>query len=231
MQIAGLVKTSLIDYPGLLSAVVFTQGCNFRCGFCHNPDLIPSIGNTDTSEIEFFEFLESRRNVLEGVVITGGEPTIQPDLMQFISRIRDHRLKIKLDTNGSNPETLKRLLETNLIDYIAMDIKGPFEGYNNICRFGEIENIKECIEIVEKSGLPYEFRTTVLPAYHKIEDFEMVGDMIRGAERFAVQGFRSDVTFDKSLKDTKAFTIEELNQIAEIMQKYVKEVVVRDNLR
>jgi pyruvate formate lyase activating enzyme len=230
MQIAGLQKTSLIDYPGLLSAVVFTQGCNFRCGFCHNPDLIPSIGNSDTSEIEFFEFLESRRNVLEGIVITGGEPTIQPDLMQFISRVRDHRLKIKLDTNGSNPETLKRLLETKLIDYIAMDIKGPFEKYNPICRFGEINNIKESIEIIKKSGLPYEFRTTVLPAFHELADFEKIGEAINGADRYAIQGFRPDVTFDKALRDTKPFTVEELDQIADIMRKYVKEVVVRNNL-
>jgi pyruvate formate lyase activating enzyme len=230
MQIAGLVKTSLIDYPGLLSAVIFTQGCNFRCGFCHNPDLIPGIGNSDTSEIEFFEFLERRRNVLEGIVITGGEPTIQPDLMQFISRVRDHRLKIKLDTNGSNPETLKRLLETKLIDYIAMDIKGSLENYNKICRFGDVENIIESIELVKKSGLLYEFRTTAVPEYHKIEDFDKVGELVKGAERFVVQGFRSDVTFDKTLKESRSFNLDELKQIANIIGKYVKEVVVRDNL-
>lgn len=230
MKLGGLVKTSLIDYPGKLSAVVFTQGCNFRCGFCHNPDLIPSSDKDGVSEIEFFEFLESRRNILEGVVITGGEPTINPDLMQFISRIRDHRLGIKLDTNGSNPEVLKRLIETKLLDYIAMDIKGPYREYNKICHFGEIDRIKESIKIIMESGLPYEFRTTVLPFYHKIEDFEEMGEMIKGAECYSIQGFRGDITFDKSLNNAKQFTPEELNQIAEIMKKYVERVTIRENI-
>lgn len=230
MQLAGLVKTSLIDYPGRLSAVVFTQGCNFRCGFCHNPDLIPTVGDNGTSEIEFFEFLETRRNILEGVVITGGEPTIQPDLMQFISRIRDHRLQIKLDTNGSNPETLKRLIETKLLDYIAMDIKGIFGKYNQICRFGDTAKIKESIGIIMDSGVPYEFRATVLPEFHEMTDFEELGKAIEGASRFAVQGFRPDITFDKTLSGAKPFTQPELEEIAAVMRKYVKEVVVRDNL-
>jgi pyruvate formate lyase activating enzyme len=229
MRLGGLVKTSLIDYPGNLSAVVFTQGCNFRCGFCHNPDLIPGSEKDGVSEIEFFEFLESRRNILEGVVITGGEPTINSDLMQFISRIRDHRLKIKLDTNGSNPEVLKRLLETKLVDYIAMDIKGRYSDYNTICHYGDTANIRESIKIIMESGLPYEFRTTVLPFYHKIEEFDEIGEMIRGATNYTIQGFRDDITFDKTLKDTKPFTIEELNQVADIMKKYVDKVVIREN--
>jgi pyruvate formate lyase activating enzyme len=230
MKLGGLVKTSLIDYPGKLAAVVFTQGCNFRCGFCHNPELIPSGDSDGVSEIEFFEFLESRRNILEGVVITGGEPTIHPDLMQFISRIRDHRLKIKLDTNGSNPEVLRRLLETKLVDYVAMDIKGLFGDYNKICHYGDTDNVKESINLIMESGLPYEFRTTVLPAYHKIEDFEKLGKAIEGAENFTVQGFRPEITFDRTLKDAKQFTKDELNQIADIMHKYVRKVVIRDNL-
>jgi pyruvate formate lyase activating enzyme len=230
MKLGGLINTSLIDYPGQLSAVVFTQGCNFRCGFCHNPDLIPNVGEREVSEIEFFEFLEQRRAVLEGVVITGGEPTIQSDLMQFISRIRDHRLKIKLDTNGSNPEILKRLIESNLLDYIAMDIKGPYEKYNEIARFGDKKNIEESIRIIMESGLPYEFRTTVIPKYHAIEDFEKMGEMIRGADRYVIQGFRDDITFDKSLQGEKKFNNDELEKIAGIMRGYVKEVATRDNL-
>lgn len=230
MKLAGLIKTSLIDYPGQLVAVVFTQGCNFRCGFCHNPDLIPNVGEREVPEVEFFEFLESRRNILEGVVITGGEPTIQPDLAQFISRIRDHRLKIKLDTNGSNPEILKRLLEAKLLDYIAMDIKGPGEKYSEIARFDGKKNVKESIEIIMDSGLPYEFRTTVLPAYHKFSDFPKMGEMIKGAEKYVIQGFRDDVTFDKSLAGSKKFTAEEMEKIADIMRGYVNEVAIRDNL-
>lgn len=243
MRLGGLQKTSLIDFPGKISAVVFTQGCNFRCGFCHNPDLIPTqSGRSDLgtslrsdlgdalSEVEFFEFLLSRKGKLEGVVITGGEPTIQADLPQFISRIRDHEYSVKLDTNGSNPLMLEGLTAGKQIDYAAMDIKGPLESYTNISRFDDTENIRKSIEIIESSGLPYEFRTTVLPAYHKIEDFEKMGELIRGAERFAVQGFRPENTFDKSLEKTEIFTRSDLLEIAEIMRKYVKEVVIRENL-
>lgn len=229
MKIAGIVKSSLIDFPGKIAAVVFTQGCNFRCGFCHNPDLIPG-GEGKISEIEFFEFIQSRHGKLDGVVITGGEPTVQADLPQFISRIKDHEYLVKLDTNGGNPVMLKNLIDAKLVDFVAMDIKGPLESYTKICRFDEGENIKESINIITESGLLYEFRTTAVPFYHKISDFEKVGKLIEGAERFAIQGFRPQNTFDKALEKMEPFSKSQLEEIVKIMRRYVKEVVIHENL-
>ena len=229
MRIAGLIKTSLIDYPGKLAAVVFTQGCNFRCGFCHNPDLIPGTGEGRLSELEFFQFLASREGVLEGVVITGGEPTVQADLPQFIAKIKEYGYAVKLDSNGSNPKMLKDLIEAKLIDYVAMDIKGPLESYDKIAHFSGSENITESIKIIMESGLGYEFRTTVLPFFHQISEFEEVGKLINGANRYAIQGFRPDVTFDRVLHEAIPFNKDELEQIAGIMRRYVKEVVIREN--
>lgn len=229
MRLGGLVKSSLIDYPGRVSCVVFTQGCNFRCGFCHNPNLIPG-GEGNLSEVELFEFLESRKGKLDGVVITGGEPTIQSDLEKFISRIKDHGFSIKLDTNGGNPGVLKSLIDEELIDFVAMDIKGPVEKYSQISRFDDAEKIKESIKIIIESGLPHEFRTTILPAYHEISDFHKMGELIKGAQRYAIQGFRDEITFDKTLKGSKKFDRDDLDQIAEIMRQYVSEVTIRENI-
>lgn len=229
MKIAGLVKTSLIDYPGKLSAVIFTQGCNFRCGFCHNPDLIPTNGEEQVSEIELFQFLASREGVLEGVVVTGGEPTIHADLPQFISKIKEFGYSVKLDSNGSNPKALKDLIQAKLIDFVAMDIKGPAESYDKISHFSDTENINESIKLIMESGLGYEFRTTVLPFFHKISEFEEVGKLINGAKRYAIQGFKPTVTFDKALRDAIPFNNEELEKIAKIMRRYVKEVTIRQN--
>lgn len=228
MRLSGLVKSSLIDYPARVSCVVFTQGCNFRCGFCHNPDLIPG-GEGTLSEIEFFEFLEQRKGKLDGVVVTGGEPTIQTDLPNFLARIKDHGFSIKLDTNGGNPDVLERLIKSELVDFVAMDIKGPLKKYSQICRFDAVNNIQKSIKIILDSGLPHEFRTTVLPAYHEVADFEKIGELIRGAQRYTVQGFRDDVVFDKSLVGSEKFGPDKLEQIAEIMKKYVSEVSIREN--
>jgi pyruvate formate lyase activating enzyme len=229
VRLGGLVKSSLIDYPSRVSCVVFTQGCNFRCGFCHNPDLIPG-GEGTLSEIEFFEFLETRRGKLDGVVITGGEPTIQADLTEFIRRIKDHGFSVKLDTNGSNPEVLRSLITEELIDFVAMDIKGPLEKYSQISRFDDTDKIKESIKIILNSGLPHEFRTTVLPTFHELSDFDKIGELIKGAQRYAIQGFRGEVTFDKALSNAAKFTREDLLAISGILDKYVNEVFIRENL-
>lgn len=228
MKLAGLVKSSLIDYPGRVAAVVFTQGCNFRCGFCHNPDLIPG-GEGGLSELELFEFLSKRVGKLDGVVITGGEPTIHYDLSQFIRRIREYGFSVKLDTNGSNPSLLSSLLTENLLDFVAMDIKGKGKDYSRISHYSDLSNIERSVEIIKKAGIPYEFRTTVLPAYHKVEDFEEIGQWLSGAQRYAVQGFRDENLFDKTLVGSKKFQRHELDAIAAIMNKYVGEVVIREN--
>jgi len=229
MNISGLVKSSLIDYPGKVAAVVFTQGCNFRCGFCHNPDLIPIIGG-QISENELFKYLDKRKNILDGVVITGGEPLIQKDISTFIEKIKSMGLLVKLDTNGSSPKALGLLLKKGLVDYVAMDIKGTLAQYHNISSYSNKRFIQESIKLLKNSKIKYEFRTTVLPQYHKIEDFKNIGKLIAGANKYVVQGFRPEITLDRSLANKEPFTLREMEQICQIMKEYVKEVVLHKNL-
>lgn len=229
MEISGLVKSSLIDYPGKVAAVIFTQGCNFRCGFCHNPSLIP-IQKGLNSQNEIIDFLKTRVNKLDGVVITGGEPTVYPDLISLIKQIKSFGFLIKLDTNGSNPGIVKDLIDKKLIDYVAMDIKGTLEEYPNISHFMNTKVIQESIDFLKISKINYEFRTTVIPYYHRLEDFHIIGTMLEGAELFTIQGFRPQVTFDSKLQGEASFTMEELEKISKIMKKYVKKVNIHANL-
>jgi pyruvate formate lyase activating enzyme len=231
MKIAGLVKTSLIDYPGKVSAVVFTQGCNFRCGFCHNPDLI-GMQNTglQISEEEIFDFLKARQRKLDGVVITGGEPLLQADIIDFITKAKNLGYLVKLDTNGSSPFLLEKLINKNLVDYIAMDIKGPLLKYDQICAYSNTKIIQKSIDIIKSSGLDYEFRTTVLPHFHEMCDFEEIGKLISGAKLYTIQGFRSQITLDPTLKQGESFTYPQLTEIAKIMAPYVEKVVIHANL-
>lgn len=231
MKIAGLIKHSLIDYPGKIAAVVFTQGCNFRCGFCHNPDLLDITAEGSLNEESILSFLEKRVGLLDGVVITGGEPTLQPDLVQFVKKIKNLGMLIKLDTNGSNPRLLKKLLEEDLVDYVAMDVKGPLAKYSEICAYLNTKIIQESIDLLlSAKDLEYEFRTTLLPYYHSKEDIVEIGKLISGAKKYTLQGFRPEITFDSSLANEKSFRAEELNEFASILEKHIKTVIVLDNL-
>ncbi len=176
MKISGFKKQTLIDYPGHISAVVFTQGCNFRCPFCHNPELVlPEKFGKTYSENHIFEYLNKYQHLLDAVSITGGEPTLHKDLPDFIRRIKNLNLKVKLDTNGTNPEMLEYLINKRLLDFIAMDIKHlpDFEFYNNAV--GQIlnnklfNNVLKSIEIIKHSDIKHEFRTTVAKGLHTIE--------------------------------------------------------------
>ena len=162
MRIGGLQKISFIDYPQKTAAIIFTQGCNFRCGYCHNPELIyPQLYQIPIFEEEVFAFLETRKGKLDGVVITGGEPTLQPDLISFMEKVKDMGFLIKLDSNGSNPDVLKKVIDMKLVDYIAMDIKAPFDKYNLVCGVNvNLDNIKKSIELIKNSGIDFQFRTT-----------------------------------------------------------------------
>ncbi|MDR1123713.1 MAG: anaerobic ribonucleoside-triphosphate reductase activating protein [Elusimicrobiota bacterium] len=165
MTIGGLLKFSMIDFPGSISAIVFTQGCNLRCGYCHNPELIAqrpqTAGEPDWEEADVLYYLEKRRGALDGLVITGGEPSIQPDLKDFIVKVKAMGYLVKLDTNGTSPSVLKDLLDNKLLDFVAMDIKAPFEKYAAICGVPvDMEKIKASINLLQNSGLPYELRTT-----------------------------------------------------------------------
>ena len=167
MRIGGFQRLSLIDFPGLVAATVFTQGCNFRCGYCHNPELvIPDLFQVPITPEVILDYLNSRRGKLEGVVITGGEPTLQSGLVDFIVKIKTMGFSLKLDTNGSHPEVLASLFSLKLLDYVAMDIKSSLKNYAKAASIAcDTAKIQESIQIIIDSGIPYQFRTTTVKSY------------------------------------------------------------------
>ena len=190
MKISGLQKLTLLDYPGKMACTVFTYGCNFRCGFCHNALLVTEENSSNISEDEFFAFLKKRQGILEGVCISGGEPTLQPDLKEFIIKVRSLGYAIKLDTNGTNPRLLKSLIEENLLDYVAMDIKHSIDKYREICGCEvDTDAIRESISIIIESGIDHEFRTTTVKEYHSAEDFDAMADLFKGDSKYFLQHF------------------------------------------
>ncbi|TDX52468.1 anaerobic ribonucleoside-triphosphate reductase activating protein [Orenia marismortui] len=230
MKIAGVQRTSLIDYPEHIATIVFTQGCNYRCPYCHNSSLIPcSKENKNFIPLEeFWSFIDSRKNLIDGVSITGGEPTLQADLINFIKEVKAKGLKVKLDTNGSNPSILKRLIKENLIDYIAMDIKSSLDNYSEITGDCDIGKIKESINLIKNSAIDYEFRTTVVPTLHTEKDFESIGKVITGAKQYYIQNFRPVNTLDQEFLEIKGFPDTKLEEFRNIIMKYVKEVFIRN---
>jgi len=228
MRIGGLLKTSLIDYPGKIAAVIFTQGCNFRCFYCHNPELIAQKDGV-YSEKEILDFLGRRRRKISGVVITGGEPTLQEDLPSFLKKIKEMGFLIKLDTNGSNPRMLEELIEQDLVDYIAMDIKGPFGKYRDIaCADVNINDIKESIRLLMNSNLDYEFRTTIGRGILDMDDIEEIAKYIEGARLYALQRFKFTKALNpKRAKNIREFTDDELQMIKKRAEYYVQRCIIR----
>lgn len=193
MLLLGLTKTTLLDYPTKVAATVFTGGCNFRCPFCHNGQLVTSAFSQDEVAVEeVFDHLTKRRNILQGVCITGGEPTIQADLPEFIRKIKDMGYDIKLDTNGSHPNMLKELIDEKLIDYVAMDVKNCKEKYRetSCCSDLQLENVEKSMEILKSSGISYEFRTTVVRELHTKEDLEKIAGWIKGCPTWFIQSYK-----------------------------------------
>ncbi|MFQ5952072.1 MAG: anaerobic ribonucleoside-triphosphate reductase activating protein [Candidatus Omnitrophota bacterium] len=228
MKIAGLQKLSLVDYPGCLASIVFVQGCNFRCGYCQNPDLVTSDELFDFQEKEVFDYISSRKNMLEGLVITGGEPAIYEDLPDFIRRIKRTEIKVKLDTNGSNPGQLKSLIEERLLDYIALDIKTSFAKYSMVTDLADAaSNVSESVRLVMASSVAYEFRTTCVPGIVCEEDIALIGELVKGAEKHYLQQFRPIVTFDKCFQDVKPYSKETLEKFQAILSDFVKTVELR----
>ncbi|MFA5188460.1 MAG: anaerobic ribonucleoside-triphosphate reductase activating protein [Patescibacteria group bacterium] len=230
LKIGGLQKITLIDYPGHLAATIFLAGCNFHCGFCHNPGLVEiKPGREFISAQEILDYLCKRKGILEAVCISGGEPLIQPDLKDFLAQIKSLGYLIKLDTNGFNPAFLKELLAQNLIDYIAMDIKASLAKYGEITNVkSDFKNIEESIKIILAGNLPYEFRTTVLPKFHDPKEMAKIGQMITGAKNYYLQNFRNFKTLDPSFAQEQAFTEAELQKLREIALKYVKNCEIRN---
>ena len=190
MKISGLQKLTLLDYPGKMSCTVFTYGCNFRCDFCHNALLVTEENSDNISEDEFFSFLKKRQGILDGVCITGGEPTLQPDLREFIIKVKSLGYAVKLDTNGTNPRLLKSLIEEKILDYVAMDIKHSPAKYNSICGCEvDIDAIKESVSVIIESGIEHEFRTTTVREHHCADDFRAISEWIKGDSKYFLQHF------------------------------------------
>ena len=231
MRVKGLQKTTLIDFPGLIACTAFTPGCNFKCGFCYNAGIVfDDKSIQDIPEKEFFEFLEKRKKVLEGVVVSGGEPTMQKDLPEFLARVKSLGFKAKLDTNGSNPEMLKEILEKRLADYVAMDIKGTFENYERICGVKvELEKIKQSIELLKSSKIDYEFRTTLHPKLQEKQDIEKIGEAVKGAKLIVLQQFSAvEGLIDEKLAEERLFSREDFEEFGKILEKSVKKVEFRN---
>jgi pyruvate formate lyase activating enzyme len=230
MRIGGLVKTSLVDYPGRVACSIFTVGCNFRCGYCHNPELVDPDKYTDSlPEDAVKEFLTARRNQLEGVAISGGEPTLQKDLPKFIKFCKDLGYLVKIDTNGSNPKMLEELIKSKHVDFIAMDIKGPLKKYVSIMSWPVPPvRIKNSIKLIIDSGLPHEFRTTVVKEHLEVKDFEEIGKLVNGANRFALQHFRpiAEMVDTKNYINASTFNEEEFAKAKKIMERYVKKCII-----
>ncbi len=226
MRIGGIQKTSLLDFPNMISAIVFTRGCNFACGYCHNPELFNSEAEYSTSE--FFELLTSRKGKLDGVVITGGEPCLQPDLVEFIKEIKQMGFLVKLDTNGSCPKVIEKLLNENLLDYIAMDIKAPLEKYNTITNsVVSIDDIQTSINLIMNSGIDYEFRTTVVKSQLNFEDFEQIGKLIKGAKKYYLQKFIPSKTLNPAFLEEETYNDEEFKRIINALTCKILSVEVR----
>jgi len=246
MIIGGLQKFSLLDYPERVSAIVFTQGCNFRCQFCYNPMLVWPVrvskskyvqakiagqqkDHPGVKEDDLFVFLESRAGKLDAVVITGGEPTLQPDLPEFIKKIKKFGFLVKLDTNGSNPEMLSRLLKDKLVDYVAMDLKAPAEKYQLVIgKKIDFKNIRKSVKIIMQSGLPHEFRTTVASGLLNKDDIAVMGKIIKGADKWYLQNFKSNIDLvNQTLKGRVPYNARQMKEMAEIGAKLVKICEVR----
>ena len=241
MIIGGLEKLTLLDYPDHLAAIIFTQGCNFRCHFCYNPMLVLPREGTDEknkkkekgfsplSPEDLFLFLKERFGRLDGVVITGGEPTLHPDLPSFIKKIKDIGYLVKLDSNGTNPEMLQTLIKEKLIDYIAMDLKGPLAKYEKVVGAPvDCDNIEKSVKIIMTSGLPYEFRTTVVPDLLAASDFRSMGEVIKGASKWYLQNFKSDTELVNSdYKKRSGYSAKEMEGLAAIGREYVSLCEVR----
>ncbi len=253
MILGGLQKTTLIDFPGRVACTVFTVGCNFRCPFCHNKDLLAQglfkkSGIKPIPEDYFFEFLEKRKKILDGVCITGGEPTIWKDLPHLCQKIKDLGLEVKLDSNGSNPKVLKNLIDKKLIDFIAMDVKSSFDEYSRAINVkisakgrsspgGQnlklIKSIKKSIKIISSSGLEYEFRTTVVPGIH---DKKTIVNLAKDLKKvigkngnYYLQSFRPQNCLDPKYLQIKPFNDSQMKKIILAVKKILPKARLRGN--
>lgn len=233
MRISAIQKFTTLDFPGKSACVVFTAGCNFRCGFCHNPEFVlpESLKQLEESfipEEAFWGFLRLRQGLLEGVTLSGGEPLLQGDLPAFLKRIKEMGFAVKLDTNGALPELLEPILKSGSVDYVAMDIK------TSLARYGELtgacvrpEAIRKSIDLIRSLSPDYEFRTTIVREHHDAETLDAMRELVRGSRRYALQGFRPGTTLDPTFEQYAAVGEEELKQLGTVFQEDVDELLTR----
>jgi pyruvate formate lyase activating enzyme len=230
LKIVGFSKTSLLDWDGHVVATIYLQGCNWRCLYCHNPDLVPLEPTFDELDFEeIAEYVRGNADFLDGVAISGGEPTIHPDLPILIAKVRDLGMKVKLDTNGSNPDLLEDLLGSGMLDFVAMDIKAPLnEKYREISKVNvDLDAIKRSIRLLMTSDIDHEFRTTVVPFLLEEKDIESIAAYIGGARKYALHQFKNDTTLEKKMELVPPYPEERLRTMADIAKKYVRKVVLR----
>ena len=228
MKIIGLQKMTVLDFPGRVACIVFTYGCNFRCPFCHNASLVTGDGQCDITEDDFFAYLKKRQGILDGVVVTGGEPLLQKDIEDFLRKIKSLGYEIKLDTNGTFPEKLKSIVNEGLVDYVAMDIKNAPEYYavtsgkENI----DIDKIKESVDfLINQDKAEYEFRTTVVAQFHSESMMDEIGEFIKGAKNYYLQGFVD--SGDLIGENMSALPKANMQKMADRVKPYVENVSLR----
>ena len=227
MKIQGLQKMTLLDYPGRVACTVFLGGCDFRCPFCHNYELVEGFQEAAITEDEFFAFLAKRRGLIDGVAITGGEPCLRKDLPAFLEKVRAAGFPVKLDTNGNSPRMLERLLGEGLVDYVAMDIKNAPAKYAQTVglRALDLAPLQESVNLLKQGAVDYEFRTTVIRQYHEERDFHEIGAWIQGARRYFLQAFTDrDTVPDHSLSAPDPAA---LRLYRDICAEYVEQVEIR----
>jgi pyruvate formate lyase activating enzyme len=229
MQIRGWVKTSLIDYPGKIATVLFTSGCNFRCPYCQNSELVlhpESLPEVDP--VEIFQLLKRRRGLIDGMVITGGEPTLQNGLDDFLRKAKELGLAIKLDTNGYRPQVLRKLLGQGLLDYVAVDIKASPAKYPLAAGVPvDVRRIEESVKLILSSGIDHEFRTTVVPGIVAPEDVEEIAKLIAGAGKYILQQFRPQGTLDPRFREIAPYPAQTLLEMAQAAERWIDGVEVR----
>lgn len=234
MLISAVNKLTLVDYPGKLAAIIFTAGCNMRCGYCHNADFVlpEKIEKLKNNFIPFEavkNFLQSRKGLLDAVVFCGGEPTMQNDLLEKMSEVKAMGFFVKLDTNGLKPEIIHEALERKIVDYIAMDVKTSLGKYSELVGVAvNPQKIEESIALIMQSKIDYEFRSTILPSHHDAETLEKMGKLIQGAKLWAFQNFRSQKVLDVTFQEKTGFTKQALEEIQELAKMFVEKVEIRN---
>ncbi len=229
MLIKGLQKLTLLDFPDKIACTVFTGGCNFRCPFCHNASLVlpERMDDSHTDEEAFFTFLAGRRGILEGVCITGGEPTLMPDLPRFLARIQDMGFAVKLDTNGSRPSVLRSVVEAGTVDYVAMDIKNSLSRYGETVGLDHFDTtgVEESMAYLLSGRVPYEFRTTLVKGLHTPEDMAAIGQRVTGAKRYFLQSFKDSGDLVGTCLGT--LSASETARLLEVLRVYVPNAQIR----